>query len=133
MIVFALAFILTLYLLIEGKQTYRWLLAFVPQGRRGNVAQDTLVEAQRVDVRLRRRQRRDLGVRDHLRAGRPSDVLEVPAALLLALIGGSLRLRPGLGFIVSVIPAVVLALTVSPTTAVIVVSVRRLPRSSRTT
>ena len=117
-IVFALAFILTIYLLIEGKQTYRWLLAFVPQRDRGRT-QDTLVEAQRV-------------VFGYVAGNVATSVfatvfvlvvllvLGVPAALLLALVAGVCDFIPVVGFIASVIPAVVLALTVSSKTAVIV-------------
>jgi predicted PurR-regulated permease PerM len=47
-------------------------------------------------------------------------ILDVPAALLLALLAGVCDFVPVLGFIVSAVPAVLLALTVSPTTAVIV-------------
>jgi len=47
-------------------------------------------------------------------------ILDVPAALLLALLAGVCDFVPVLGFIVSAVPAVLLALTVSTTTAVIV-------------
>src|SRR5207248_11155674 len=36
-IVFALAFILMIYLLIEGRRTAAWLVAFVPKSERGKV------------------------------------------------------------------------------------------------
>ena len=47
-------------------------------------------------------------------------LLHVPAALLLAVLAGVCDFVPVLGFIVSAVPAILLALTVSTTTAVIV-------------
>jgi predicted PurR-regulated permease PerM len=47
--------------------------------------------------------------------------LKVPAAMLLALLAGVFDFIPVLGFILSAVPAVVLALTRSPATALIVV------------
>jgi predicted PurR-regulated permease PerM len=118
-VVFALAFILTIYLLIEGRQTYRWLLAFVPQRDRPRT-HETLCEAQRV-------------VFGYVAGNVATSVfatifvlvallvLRVPAALLLAVVAGLCDFVPVVGFIASVLPAVVLALTVSSNTAVIVV------------
>jgi len=119
LIVFALAAILTLYLLIEGDATYAWVLAFVPQDRRGKVRQ-TAAECQRV-------------VFGYVAGNIATSVfatifvlivlsiLKVPAAMLLALLAGVFDFVPVLGFILSAVPAVVLALTVSPATALIVV------------
>ena len=47
-------------------------------------------------------------------------MLKVPAALLLAVLAGVFDFVPVLGFICSSVPAVVLALTVSPGVALIV-------------
>jgi predicted PurR-regulated permease PerM len=119
LVVLALAAILTLYLLIEGDTTYAWLLAFVPQDRRGKVRQ-TAIECQRV-------------VFGYVAGNVATSVfatifvlvvlsiLEVPAAMLLALLAGVFDFVPVLGFILSAVPAVVLALTRSPATALIVV------------
>jgi predicted PurR-regulated permease PerM len=49
-------------------------------------------------------------------------ILKVPAALLLALLAGVFDFIPVLGFALSSIPAIVLAATVSATTAVLVVA-----------
>jgi predicted PurR-regulated permease PerM len=118
LIVFALAAILTLYLLIEGDTTYAWLLAFVPPARRGKVSQ-TAIECQRVifgyvagNVAT--------SVFATIFVFIVLTVLKVPAALLLALLAGVFDFVPVLGFILSVVPAFVLALTVSPLTALIV-------------
>jgi predicted PurR-regulated permease PerM len=49
-------------------------------------------------------------------------LLKVPAALLLALLAGLSDFVPVIGFIVSSIPAILLSVTVSTTTALIVVA-----------
>ena len=118
LLVFALAAILTLYLLIEGTTTYAWLLAFVPQDRRGKVRQ-TAAECQRVIFGY---------VAGNIATSVFAtifvlvalSILEVPAAMLLALLAGVFDFIPVLGFILSSVPAIVLALTRSPATALIV-------------
>jgi predicted PurR-regulated permease PerM len=114
----AVAFILTIYFLIEGRRTWAWLVAYVPRRNRARV-QETADAACRAVL--------------HYVAGNVATsifagatvlivltILHVPAALLLALLAGVCDFVPVLGFIVSAVPAVLLALTVSPTTAVIV-------------
>ena len=114
----AVAFILTIYFLIEGRRTWAWLVAYVPRRNRARV-QETADAACRAVL--------------HYVAGNVATsvfagttvfivltILHVPAALLLALLAGICDFVPVLGFIVSALPAVLLALTVSPTTAVIV-------------
>jgi len=114
----AIAFILTIYLLIEGRRTWAWLVAYVPRRNRARV-QETADAACKAVL--------------HYVAGNVATsvfagitvlivltILEVPAALLLALLAGVCDFVPVLGFIVSAVPAVLLALTVSPTTAVTV-------------
>jgi predicted PurR-regulated permease PerM len=117
-LVCALAFILTLYLVIEGARTLAWLLAFVPRARRARV-QKTVVEARRVIFAY---------VAGNVVTSICAavfvlitlSVLKVPAALLLGVLAGVCDFVPMLGFIVSSVPAVLLALTVSPATAIIV-------------
>jgi predicted PurR-regulated permease PerM len=113
----AVALILTIYLLIDGRTTYAWLVAYVPRRNRarvqetahaaynavlhyviGNVA-TSIFAAVCVFVALR--------------------LMHVPAALLLAVLAGVCDFVPVLGFLVSAVPAVLLALTVSLPTAVI--------------
>ena len=117
----AVAFILTIYFLIEGRRTWEWVVAYVPRRNRGRV-QET-ADAACVAVL-------------HYVAGNVAtsifaavtvlvalSVLHVPAALLLAVLAGVCDFVPVLGFIVSAIPAVLLALTVSPGTAIIVAAI----------
>jgi predicted PurR-regulated permease PerM len=115
-----LAYILTIYLLIEGQITYEWLLAFVPRRHQAKVDQ-TARECERV-------------IFGYMAGNFITSViaaistlivltlLKVPAALLLALMAGLSDFVPVIGFIVSSIPAILLAFTVSTTTALIVVA-----------
>jgi predicted PurR-regulated permease PerM len=48
-------------------------------------------------------------------------VLKVPMALLLAVLAGMVDIVPILGILIALVPAALMALTVSPTTALIVV------------
>jgi predicted PurR-regulated permease PerM len=114
-----LGFFLMIYLLIEGRETREWLLAFVPRPHRAK-AERTLDECERVIFAYA--------------AGNALTSLiafvftlavlwwlKVPAALLLAVMAGLSDFVPVVGFIVSSIPAIVLALTVSGTTTILVV------------
>ena len=109
MIVLALA--LTVYLLIEWKRTLEWLMAFVPEAQRTKTRR-TLAEAR--------------GIVFHYAVGNAISSaitgaityavlawLEVPAALMLAIISGVLNFIPVIGFILSSVLAALLAATVS--------------------
>jgi putative permease len=115
-----LGFFVTVYLLIDGRRTRAWLIAFVPQVRREKVER-TLAES-----------------RDAIWAYAVGNVstsifatvwvlvwliaLHVPAALLLAVLAGIADFVPVLGFAASALPAAALALSVSPQTALITVA-----------
>jgi predicted PurR-regulated permease PerM len=115
LVVILLAFVLTLYLLIEGRHTYQWMLAFVPTTHRRKVA-ETAVESQRVIFGY---------VAGNIATSVFATVfalisltlLDVPAALLLAVVAGLCDFVPVLGFIVSALPAFVIALGRSPAIA----------------
>jgi predicted PurR-regulated permease PerM len=117
-IVSALALILTIYLLIEGRQTYAWLVAYAPPAHRA-----------RVDITAREARRAILAyaignVATSVFAATfvlvSLSLLQVPAALLLAMLAGIFDFVPVLGFICSALPAVLLALSVSPAVAITV-------------
>jgi predicted PurR-regulated permease PerM len=121
LLVVAIAFILTIYLLTEGRRTWKWIVAYVPRHNRGRVqitADAALVAVQRYVVG---------NVATSAFAAVVTyialSLLHVPAALLLALLAGVCDFVPVLGFIVSALPAVLLALTVSGGTAVAVAAV----------
>ena len=117
-VVSLLALILTMYLVVESAATTEWLLAFVPKAKRGK-AEQTIVAAQRVIFAY---------VAGNVLTSIMATVfvfvlltiLHVPAALLLALIAGLFDFVPVIGFIASSLFAVAMALTVSPSTALIV-------------
>jgi predicted PurR-regulated permease PerM len=117
-VVLVMGFVLTVYLLIEGRRTRDWLVAFVPGDLRprmtatldacenaifgymaGNVA-TSICAATFALVTL--------------------SVLKVPAALLLAVTAGVFDFVPVLGLIASSVPAIILAATVSGKTALVV-------------
>jgi len=114
----AVAFILTIYFLIEGRRTWQWLVAYVPRRNRARVQQTADAGRQAVRHYV-------IGnVATSLFAGGTVFIaltlLHVPAALLLAVLAFVCDFVPVLGFIVSSVPAVLLALTVSSTTALFV-------------
>jgi len=115
-----LGFILMIYFLIEGRTTTEWLLAFVPLRHRSR-AEQTLVESERVIVAYAVGN----GVTSIMAFAFTWVVLwwlEVPASLLLAVMAGLANFVPVVGFVISAIPAILLALTVSGTTALLVVA-----------
>lgn len=113
-----LGFVFTIYLLIEGRTTLDWLVAFVPLKHRGRTER-TLAECERV-------------VFGYVTGNAITSIiafvctlvalwaLKVPAALLLAVMAGISDFVPVIGFFVTMVPAVLLALTVSGTTALLV-------------
>jgi predicted PurR-regulated permease PerM len=111
----ALGFFVTIYLLIDGRRTLAWIVAFFPGELREKVAR-TLGESREVIAAYARG-----NVLTSIFAAAWvlvwMMVLHVPAALLLAVIAGIADFVPVLGFVASAIPAVALALTVSPRTA----------------
>ena len=121
LLVTVIASILTLYLLIDGRRTWEWVVAYVPARNRARV--QATAEAGRRAVR-----RYVIGnVATSVFAAVVVFValwlLHVPAALLLALLAGVCDFVPVLGFAVSSVPAVLLALTVSAGTAFAVTAV----------
>jgi predicted PurR-regulated permease PerM len=120
-IVMALVLILTVYLLIEGRQTYTWLVAYAPPAHRDRVHL-TAGEAERA-------------IRGYVVGNVATSIfaavvvfvaltlLHVPAALLLAVLAGIFDFVPVLGFICSALPAVLLALGKGPALALAVIGV----------
>ena len=114
-----LGFFVMVYLLIDGERTRAWIVAFVPQRRRVQVER-TLAESRNVIWAY--------AVGNVITSLFAMGwvlvwmlVLDVPAALLLAVIAGIGDFVPVLGFVASALPAAALALTISPQTAVITI------------
>jgi predicted PurR-regulated permease PerM len=111
-------FVLTMYLLSDGPRIRKWIVAFVPERYRAK-AERTLDEGRTVIYGY---------VAGNVIMSTIAFVvflvalmaLKVPAALLLALLTGLLDCVPVVGVVVSMVPAVLLAATVSPTAAIIV-------------
>ena len=114
-----LLLVISLYLVIYGRKSYEWLLAFFSPLKRAKL-------------------RLTSGEISHVIFGYVTGqfitsalvtvyafvvlaVLHVPGALMLALLAGLLDVLPIVGFILATVPAFLLALSVSPRTALIVV------------
>jgi predicted PurR-regulated permease PerM len=120
LVVAAVVLILTLYLLVDGRSLYAWLLAFVPRTHRERVA-NTANEVSDVVHAY---------VSGQLLAALLFAVftavlliiLGVPAVAPLAVIAGLCDFIPVLGILLAIVPAALLALSVSPGSAVAVIA-----------
>jgi predicted PurR-regulated permease PerM len=114
-----LAIVLALYLLLDGKRSYAWLLAYVPRHHRKKMAQTvpTVFEVVMAYVQGQLLTSLLCG----LFAFGTLTVLDVPSALPLAVLAAICDVVPILGIFISTIPAAIFALTVSPFTAAAVV------------
>jgi predicted PurR-regulated permease PerM len=112
------AMVLTVYFLIDGRRTFAWLVAFAPSDRRSQVRQTADGAAAAIAAYMRGNL-----ITSALTAVATWIVLwilGVPAALLLAVLAGVCDFLPVVGVLLSAGPAILLALMVSPTAAVIV-------------
>jgi putative heme transporter len=110
--------VLTLYLLLDGKSLYAWLLAFVPRSHREKVA-TTMDEVCDV-VQAYVSGQLLVAVLFAMFVAGLLTILGVPAAVPLAVIAGVCDIIPVLGILIAIAPAVLLALAVSPSTAAVV-------------
>lgn len=115
----ALLLVIALYLLIDGSKTYEWLLAFFSPLKRAKL-RITSEEISRVIFGYVSGQV-ITSVLVAVYAFVVLSVLHVPAALMLAILAGVFDILPILGIIVSTAPAFLVALSVSPQTAFMVV------------
>jgi predicted PurR-regulated permease PerM len=118
-VVIALVLILTLYLLVDGRSLYAWLLAFVPRSHREKVATTASEVSDVVQAFVSGQLLAALLFALFTAALLMS--LGVPAVAPLAVIAGLCDFVPVLGILLAIVPAALLALTVSPGTALIVV------------
>lgn len=119
-IVGVLAFILTAYLLVDGRRTWRWIRAYVPS--RHHERFDATAEDVRREVAAYVAGNFATSAFATVFVLISLSLLHVPAALVLALLAGIFDFVPVLGFALSAAPAVLLALTKSTTTALVVVA-----------
>ncbi|HEX4441537.1 MAG TPA: AI-2E family transporter [Thermoanaerobaculia bacterium] len=108
----AMLFIIALYLLADGKRTYAWLLAYVPRRHRRKMGL-MLPEVSQVVISYVQGQI----ITSTLLGGYALVVLtllHVPAAIPLAVLAAICDVLPVVGVIISIAPAMLFALTVSP-------------------
>ncbi|MCA1609662.1 MAG: AI-2E family transporter [Acidobacteria bacterium] len=106
---------LTLYLVADGKRTYAWLLAYVPRRHRRKMAR-TIPEVSEVIISYVQGQALT-SLLYGIFALIVLSVFRVPAAVPLAFLAAVCDILPVVGVIASTVPAVLLALTVSPLAA----------------
>jgi predicted PurR-regulated permease PerM len=115
------AFILTLYLLADGRRTYEWLIAYVPAAQQDKAHETVDGVTEAVFAYVAANLLTSLFATIFIFVSLA--LLQVPAAFMLAILAGVLDFVPILGFFVALTPAVVIGLTVSSGTGVAVVGV----------
>lgn len=114
-----LLIVISLYLVIDGSKTYEWLLAFFSPLKRAKLR---LTSAEISEVIFGYVTGQFItSALVTVYAFTVLAILQVPGALMLALLAGLLDVLPILGFILATVPAFLLALSVSPKTSLIVV------------
>jgi predicted PurR-regulated permease PerM len=111
--------ILSFYLLIDGRRLYAWLLAFVPRVHREKMAA-TIPEISQVLYGYVRGQVITSALFALFAAG-VLKALHVPAVVPLAVLAGLCDVIPVIGIVITIGPAGLLALSVSPAAAATVV------------
>ena len=112
------AFILTLYLLADGRSTYEWVIAYVPHAHRARTNQTVDGVAEAVFAYAAGNLLTSLFAAVFVLVS--LTLLHVPGAFTLAVLAGVCDFVPILGFFVALTPAVLVALTISPATALAV-------------
>ena len=117
---FGLTLIMALYFVIDGPRVYEWLLAFLPEKdrRKMNTAGQDIVSV----IYSYMAGQLITSVICAVYSFASLTLLHVPDALLLAVLAGVCDVLPIIGFFISVLPALLLALTVSPTAALMVLA-----------
>jgi predicted PurR-regulated permease PerM len=121
LLVTAIASILTVYLLIDGRRTWEWVVAYVPLRNRERT--QITAEAARHAVRRYVIGNVTTSAFASIVVFVSLELLHVPAALLLALLAGVCDFVPVIGFAVSAIPAILLGLTISSGVGIAVAAV----------
>ena len=115
---FFLVLIVAIYFLADGERVYKWFLAFLPGIQRQKVS----IAGEEIATVVGRYMIGQVitSVLCAAYAFGVLEVLRVPNALLLAVLAGFFDVLPLIGFFLFAIPAVAMAFTVSPTTAMLV-------------
>jgi len=115
-----LMIVVTIYLLLDGKRLYAWLIAYIPRVHRERMAVTAEEVSQVVYAYVRGQAICSLLFA--VFSGILLTALGVPAVVPLAILAGLCDVIPVVGVILATVPAVLLALTVSPATAGIVLA-----------
>ncbi|HEY6081549.1 MAG TPA: AI-2E family transporter [Polyangiaceae bacterium] len=110
--------VIALYLLLDGRRLYAWLLAYVPRRHREKMAR-TVPEVSEVVFGYVRGQL-VVSLLFALFSAIVLRLLGVPASLPLAVMAGVCDIIPVVGIVIATGPAMLMALTVSPGTALTV-------------
>jgi predicted PurR-regulated permease PerM len=108
-------YVLSVYLLLDGKRVYAWVLAYVPRKYRARMAK-TVPEVSEVVFAYVGGQI-ITSVLCMLVTFVALRAFHVPAALPLAILAGVADAIPIVGIVISTVPAVLMAMTVSPVAA----------------
>lgn len=114
-----LMFVLALYLLLDGKRLYAWLLAYVPRAHRAKMAVTVPAMSKVVYAYVR-----GLAITSTLAGVYSAAVLTiagVPAVVPLAILAAACDVIPVVGIIIATVPAALLALSTSPGSALAVI------------
>jgi predicted PurR-regulated permease PerM len=113
------AFILTLYLLADGRSTYDWVFAYVPHAHRAKATETIAGVTEAVFAYVTGNLLTSLFAAVFVLVS--LTLLKVPGAFMLAVLAGVCDFVPILGFFVALTAAALVALTVSPGTAAAVI------------
>jgi predicted PurR-regulated permease PerM len=113
-----IVFVLTVYILADGERVYAWLVRYLPNRQREKLDR-TIPEVSRVISGYMLGQV-ITSVLFGLFSFGVLTLLDVPQALFLAILAAFMDAIPIAGILIATVPAVLLALTVSPTAAGIV-------------
>jgi predicted PurR-regulated permease PerM len=112
------AFILTLYLLADGRSTYEWVIAYIPRAHRAKTTETVAGVTHAVFAYAVGNLLTSLFAAVFVLVS--LTLLKVPAAFVLAVLAGLCDFVPILGFFIALTTAVLVALTMSLGTAVAV-------------
>lgn len=112
---FLIVLVLAVYFVADGERVYRWLLAFLPEAHRkkagaASLEIGTVVGSYMIGQLI-------TSLLCGVYAFTVLSVLHVPNAALLAVIAGVFDILPLIGFFLAIIPALIIAVAVSPVTA----------------
>jgi predicted PurR-regulated permease PerM len=115
-----LMLIMAVYLVVDGPRVFEWLLAYLPHDERKKVHAAGQEMASVVYSYMAGQLITSVVCAVYSFVG--LTLMHVPQALLLAVLAGICDILPIIGFFIAVIPAMLLAVTVSPGTALMVLA-----------